>query len=220
MEVLSSIALLTFCHLLGRSGTDKGATLVAAFGTKVDDMVSIFYHFYVVLDEQYGMSLAHQCVKHFQQAVDVVQMQACSGLVEDEHGVLLVLASEEGSQFNTLTLASRQRSRVLTELDIAQSYLLQGEQTTDDSTIARLLTEETNRFIDRHIEYIVDTVAHIFHVKYVVVEALTVTFFALYHHISHKLHADGNLSHALTCLAASALGIEGEMLRCESELLG
>src|SRR6195256_4895696 len=69
--------------VFGRAPGDDFAAAVAAFGAEVDDPVGGFYHFEIVLDDHDGVALRYQLVQHFQQFLDVVEMQAGGRLVQD-----------------------------------------------------------------------------------------------------------------------------------------
>ena len=51
-------------------------------------------------------------------------------------------------------------------------------------------------------------------------ETVPVTGLTLEHEVGHELHLDGDDACALTLLTAATLGVEGEILRRESHLLG
>ncbi len=58
------------------------------------------------------------------------------------------------------------------------------------------------------------------YVEDVALEALAVTDGALQGEVGHELHLDGDLAGSLAFLAAASLGIEGEVLWRDAELLG
>jgi hypothetical protein len=63
--------------------SDDFAAAVAAFGAEVDDPVGGLDDFEIVLDHHHRVALVDQLVQHFQQLLDVVEMQAGGRLVED-----------------------------------------------------------------------------------------------------------------------------------------
>ena len=56
---------------------------IAPFGPEVDDPVGGLDHIQVVLDDDDRVARVDQSVQHLEQLVDVVEMQAGGGLVED-----------------------------------------------------------------------------------------------------------------------------------------
>ena len=69
-------------------------------------MVGTFYYLHVVLDNQDGVPSGYQCLKGFQQALYIVEVQTSGRLVEDKECGLLLLLSNEVSQLYTLVLTT------------------------------------------------------------------------------------------------------------------
>src|SRR5882672_5575427 len=82
-QKLPRIAARRLHDVLRRAPGDDFAAAVAAFGAEVDHPVRGFYHFEIVLDDHDGVALRYQFVQHFQQFLDVVEMQAGGRLVQD-----------------------------------------------------------------------------------------------------------------------------------------
>src|SRR5215213_5949291 len=74
--------------LLGGAGDYDFAAGVAAFGAEVDDMVGGLDDVEVVLDGKDGVAGVDQAVQALKKALDVGEVEAGGGLVEDVDGVL------------------------------------------------------------------------------------------------------------------------------------
>src|SRR5690606_39751666 len=72
--------------VFGRSGGDDGTAPMAALGPEVDDPVGGLDHVQVVLDHHHRVAVVAQPVQHGQQVLDVMEVQAGRGLVEDVQG--------------------------------------------------------------------------------------------------------------------------------------
>ena len=82
-QKLPRIAARRLDDILRRAPGDDFAAAVAAFGAEVDHPVGGLDHFEIVLDHDHRIALRHQLVQHFQQLLDVVEMQAGGRLVQD-----------------------------------------------------------------------------------------------------------------------------------------
>ena len=76
---LSLISAICFGRALG----DDPAAVLAPFGAQVEDPVGRLHHVEVVLDDDDRVPLVLEPVQHLQQLLDVVEVQAGGGLVED-----------------------------------------------------------------------------------------------------------------------------------------
>ena len=81
------------------------------------------------------------------------------------------------------------------------------------------LCEEINGIVDGHVEHVGNILAVEPHFEDVALEALAMAMLALKNEVGHKLHLDGDDACSLTFIAASAIGIEGEILGGEAHLM-
>lgn len=96
-EIFAGEALLAGCYGLGCALTDDRTTFIAAFGTKVDDVVGAFDDVHIVLNDDDAMASTDKGIEGCEKALDVVEMQTSGGLIEDEEcRLLLFLANEVG----------------------------------------------------------------------------------------------------------------------------
>ena len=72
------------------------------------------------------MPTLNQCIERGKQAVDVVEMQACGRLVEDEQSGVLTFQTDEVGQFDALVLTARESTGVLAQFDVAEADVLKG----------------------------------------------------------------------------------------------
>jgi hypothetical protein len=71
-------------------------------------------------------------VEHLEQQVDVVEVQAGGGLVEDVERAAGVALGQFQRQLDALRLAARQRGGALAQLDVAEAHVEQGLQLARD----------------------------------------------------------------------------------------
>ena len=92
------------------------AAVDAAFGAQVDDVVGDLDDVEVVLDDDDGVALVDEELEDVQQAVDVGEVQAGGGFVEDVEGAAARALGELARQLEALGLAAGQGRRRLAEL--------------------------------------------------------------------------------------------------------
>src|SRR6516162_2266336 len=85
-ERLSSVGLLHARDLFRSALRDETAAVFPTLGAKVDQPVSVTDHVEVVLDEDDRVSQSGEPVQDVQQFLDVVEMQAGGGLIEQIKG--------------------------------------------------------------------------------------------------------------------------------------
>ena len=167
-----------------------------------------------MLDDNDGVSLGDEAVKCLQQRLDVVEVQAGGGLVEDEHRGLGVGAAEEAGQLDALVLAAGECRGRLTQADISQADLGEGFKPlggTAGGGIVLIGGEESDGIVDGHVKDVVDVFAAIGHLQHLGLEALAVAGLALDGDVAHELHLYGDCALALALVAASAIGVEREV---------
>lgn len=83
---LSRIRPLHLGDLLGRAFRHDFTAAVAAFGTEIDDPIGITNHVEVVFDDQDRIPSFDQTIEHVQQSLNVGEVEAGGGFIEDVHG--------------------------------------------------------------------------------------------------------------------------------------
>jgi hypothetical protein len=92
--------------IFGGARNDDLAALLAAFGAEVDHEVGLFDDVGVVLDHDDGVAAIHQPVQDVEELLDVGEVGAGGGLVEQVEGAPGALARELLRELDALGLAS------------------------------------------------------------------------------------------------------------------
>ena len=85
-QELSGVGRCAGSHFFRRSSYDKATSFVSSFRSEVDDIVGTLDDIHVVLDDDNRVSPVDECFESLKQFLDVVEMQSCCRLVEDEDG--------------------------------------------------------------------------------------------------------------------------------------
>lgn len=83
------------------------AALVASAGAQVDDIVGVFHHVEVVLDDHDGIAGVDELLEHRQERRHVREGEPGGGLVEDIERPARGAIGKLGGQFYSLGLAAR-----------------------------------------------------------------------------------------------------------------
>ena len=185
-------------------------------------MVGALDHVQIVLDDDHGVAVADELVERFHQRVDVVEVQTRRRLVENEQRVALPFSAQIVGQFHALVLTARQRGRRLSQLDVAQSHVLQGLEASHDLVliIGIALVKELDCLVHRHVQHVADGAVAEGHVQRVAREAFAVASLAGERDVGHELHLDGDGAFAFAFLAAPAGRVEREEAGVVAHLLG
>ena len=108
-------------------------------------------------------------------------------------------------ELHPLRFATRQRRRRLTQLDVAQTDVLQRPQFPGDR---RKVLDERQRLIDGQLEHFGDRLAAVFDLQRLAVVAAALAFLAGDVHVGQEVHLDRDHAVALARLAAAALDVE------------
>ena len=85
-----------------------------------------------MLDDDHGVAVVAQAVEHAEQHLDVGEVQAGGGFVEDVEGAAGVALGQFEGQFDALGLAAGERGGALAEADVAEADLHQGVELAGD----------------------------------------------------------------------------------------
>lgn len=215
---MSGNAFRTLCHLLWCAGDDEVAAVVAAAGSDVDDPVGAFHHVEVVLDYEYAVAAVDERCEGVEELCDVVRVEAGGRFVKDKNCRRLHLVADEIGELHTLVLASGECGGVLSEADISETDVFKRLEAAGYELLV-VLGEEGDGFADGHIEDVADVFPAELDVEDVFLEAFAVAAVADECEVGHKLHFYCYDAGALAFVAASAVGVEGEVLRGKAELL-
>ena len=181
------------------------ATIASSAWSHLDNPVGRTDDVGIVLNHDNRVALVHKSAKHVEQDANVLEMQSCSGFVEDVERAASVFSSQFGSQFDALTLASGKGVAGLAEFDVTQSDFLQ------DLNLIKyrgLILKELDCLIDGHIQNVCDALASETHLECFSVVALAPTFLARHEDIGQEVHLDGAVAVAATRFATTAFHVE------------
>ena len=117
----------------------------------------------------------------------------------------------------------------MAEFDIPQANILKSLQALHNGlchlscllvSLSPCLLKECYRLRDGHVEDIIDVLPTEGYIKDFLLEAVSVTSLTLKNEVGHELHLYCDKTCTLAFLTASPLSIKGEILWCESHLLG
>ena len=197
-------------YFLGGAGGDDAPTVASPSGTHVDDMVGGFHHVEVVFDYQHGVPPVDEPVEDGQEGVDVLEMEAGGRFVENEEGLAGVAFGEFGGEFHALVLSAGKGGGGLSELDVAEAYILKHFDFFQD---IGLMLEELYGLIDCHVEDIGDGFPLEAYLEGLAVVAAPSAVFAGDEDIGEEIHLDGLVAVPFAGLASAAGDVEGEAAR-------
>src|SRR5581483_10593886 len=206
-QELAGVTLRRLGHHFRGSLDDHHPTSIASLGPEVDDPVGGLDDIEVVLDDEHGVALVDETAQDGQKFADVLEMQACRGLVEDVDRVGRGLLGQLAGQLHTLRLATGQRWSGLAEPDVAEADVDQGLHVAGDR---RLVGEDLQRLLTRQVQDLGDVLALEGDVERVPVESGALADLARDIHIGQEVHLDLDRSVAGARLAASTLAVERE----------
>lgn len=218
-QVAARIAVRAGRYFVRCAAHDHAAALRASFRAEVDDVVGTFDDVHIVFDDDERMAAQDESVESRQQAFDVVEMQPRGRFVEDENGRFRFLHAEIVGQFHALVLAARKGIGRLTQLDVAQSHVLQRFEFFRYLGLP-VRVEELDGLVYRHVEHVINVLPAEFHFQQVTFEPFAVARLAFQHEVGHELHFHRDRPFAFAFLATSAFGVEREEAGREAHLLG
>jgi hypothetical protein len=120
------VAVLDFAHLLRRALGDDGAAAFAAFGAHVDEPVGALDDVQIVLDHEDRVAQVGQAIEHIQKVLDVGEVQAGRGLIEDVERVAGGVFAELRGQLDALGFAAGELGAGLADLDVGEADVVEG----------------------------------------------------------------------------------------------
>src|SRR5690606_15940419 len=103
--------------LLRGAGGDDHAAAGAALGAEVHDPVRGLDHVEVVLDHHHGVAVVGEAVEYGEQLLDVVEVEARGGFVEDVEGIAGIALRQLTGELDPLGLAAGEGGGSLAEAD-------------------------------------------------------------------------------------------------------
>lgn len=186
---------------------DDGAAILSAFGAEVEDPVGGFDDVEVVFDYDEGISGVAEAAEDAEEAVDVGEMEACGGLIEEVDGTAGILTGEFGAEFHSLGLAAGEGCGGLSEAEVPEADFVHCFEFTGDLGD---LGEEIEGFGDGQVEDVGDIFSFPADFEGFLVIAAAVAQFTRDVDVGEEGHFDFPDAVALTGFAAAALDIEAE----------
>lgn len=120
-------------HFLRRALGDEPPALLAALRAEIDDIIRALDKLHVVFDDQQTMPQLHQAAKESEQHLQVVEMQAGAGFVENEQAALLRRFADQSRhkkprKLEPLILSSGERIERLAQTEVTEPDILQHLQ--------------------------------------------------------------------------------------------
>src|SRR5882724_3876583 len=207
-EVAAGVRLGVARHLLGSSGSDDLAALVAAFGAEIDQPVSGFDDIKIVFDDQERSAAFQQLTESAEELGDIVEMEAGGGFVKNVEDSGIIGAAEMSGKFEALGFAAGECGRGLAEAQVAETDFVQDAELRNNFGN---VDEEGQRLANCQLQYFVNIFSVIADFEDTAFEARAAAFFADELNIGKKLHLDGDGAVALAGFAAAARDVEGKM---------
>ena len=142
--------------LLGSSGRNDLAAFIAAFGSEVDDPVRAFDDFQVVLDDDDAVAFLNEAVEDFDEERDIIEVEACRRLVEDQECLLAGLANEVVDELEALGFAAGEGIDRLAEAQVVETHLAEKFQRGGDFFLGIEGFEKCDRLGGCHFQNLVD----------------------------------------------------------------
>src|SRR5918912_1222373 len=179
----------------------------ATLGPKIDDPIRALDHVQVVLDHDHRIAAVDQAVKHLQQACRVREVQAGGRLVQDIQRAARGAPAQLCGQLDALCLTAGQRGGRLSQVDVAQAYVMKRLQPVGD---CGHVLEEGQRLFDRHLQHFGDVLTLVVDLQRLAVIALALAHLTGDVDVGQEMHLDLLDARALAGFAAAALDVEGE----------
>ena len=170
-----------------------------------------------MLDDDDGVARLHQLVQHLQQQINVGEMQAGGGLVQDVERATSVSARQLQGQFHALRLAATQGGGRLAQSDVTQAHFHQGLQLA--CQVGHRAKKRQGVF-HRHVQYVRDVFALVLHLQGFAVVALAVTNIARHIDIGQEVHFHFHHAVALAGGATTTFHVEGKTPRAIAAFAG
>ena len=148
-----------------------------------------------------------EAVEHGEQLLDVVEVEARGGLIEDVEGVAGIALRQFPGELDTLSLAAGEGGGRLPEADVGQAHIHQCLQFVGDAGNGG---EELVGVLHGHFQHLMDVLALVADFEGLPVVALALADVAGHIDIRQKVHLHLGDSIPLTGFAAPALDVEGE----------
>ena len=209
-EDLARVRLDVAGDVLRRAAGDDSAAPCSAFGADVDDPVGGFDDVEIVLDDEHRVAGVDEVVQHFEQQLDVGEVEAGRRLVEQVHRAAGRLFHQLAGQLDALGFAAGERRRRLADLDVVEADRVQRAELVMDRGD---VFEVGHRFLHVHLEHLGDALFLVHHLQRFAIEAVAVADGARDPDVGQEIHFEPVRAVAVARFAAAALHVEAEPAR-------
>ena len=205
-EILTGKGCRNSSNFLGSSRCKNSPSRIASLGSEVDDMVGTFDDVEIVFDDQNRVSRIADSLQHLKQLGNVLGVESCRGLVENIDRPSRASLCKLGCKLDSLRFASGKSRGGLTDLDIAESDVIERLELARDG---RNAVKEGKPLLYRHIQHLENILSFIMNVKCIAVVTLALAHVTRHVNVGQEVHFNTFHAVALARLAASALDVEG-----------
>ena len=160
-----------------------------------------------MLDDDERIAGVAQFHEHFEELVDVGEVQARGRFIEDVNGAPGGLFRQLGGELDALRFAPAERRAVLPEPHVAEPHVFHRDELVGD---LRHIAEETRGFIHGHVQHVGDILSLVSDLECLPVVAAAAADLTLDIDVGEEVHLDLFHAVAFARFAASAFHIEAE----------
>ena len=160
-----------------------------------------------MLDDDHGVALVDQSLKHPEQLADVLEVQPGGRFIQDVDGPAGGATLQLGGELDALGLTAGERGGRLAQAHVPQPHLDQGVEMAGDDGGGG---EELGRLMDGHVQDVGDRLVLVTDLQGLPVVAGAVADLAGDVDVGQEVHLDLERAVALAGLAAPTLDVEGE----------
>ena len=194
-------------YVFGRAHGDDFAAAGAAFRAQVDYPIRRLDDIQIVFDDYHRVALIAQPMQHVQQLLDVVEVQAGGGLVQDVERLAGAALGKFAGELHALRLAAGEGGGALAQAHVGEPHVHQRVQLALQH---RHRVEEGAGLLDGHVQHFMDVLALVAHFQRLAVVALALANVAGHVDVWQKVHFHLDDAIALAGFAAPALDVEAE----------
>ena len=209
-EDLAGVRFDVAGDFFGRAAGDDSAAPCAAVGADVDDPVGRLHDVEIVLDDEHRVAGVDELVQHFEQQLDVGEVEAGRRLVEQVHRAAGGFFHQLAGQLDALGFAAGERGRRLADLDVVEADRVERAELVMDR---RDVLEVGQRFLHVHLEHLGDALFLVHHLQRFAIEAMAVADGARDPDVGQEIHFEAVRAVAFARFAAAALHVEAEPAR-------
>jgi len=160
-----------------------------------------------MLDDDDGVTQVCQAIEDQQQLLDVVEMEAGGGFIEDVQRTSRLATAQLARQLDALRLAPGKSRRRLAEMDVPQTHVQQRLELLLDG---RDVFQHRQGVLHRHVENIGDGATLVLYCQGLGIVAAAAADLAGDENVGQEVHLNAPQPVSLTRFAAAAFHVEAE----------